>query len=184
MLSHPSRLVSSLFVVVVCVTGELSMVGMAAFAQDASENKEIRTVVAGYADAWNRHDVAALANLLTDDADWINIVGMHWRGRAAVLKGHDVYHRTFFRNTPLDFTDIDLRPVTQDAVIAVVTIKVGDFTPPDGQPRIGTQDRLSLVIAKGPGGWRIVHGHNTVIEPGAQQFDPVNNSWDPAGKAE
>ena len=57
---------------------------------------------------------------------------MHWRGKAAVLKGHDVYHRTFFRNTALDFTDVDLRPITQDAVVAVVTIKVGDFTPPDG----------------------------------------------------
>jgi hypothetical protein len=29
-----------------------------------------------------------------------------------------------------------------------------------------------------------VHGHNTVIEPGAQRFDPVNSNWDSAGKAE
>jgi uncharacterized protein (TIGR02246 family) len=164
--------------------GELAMAGTAAFAQDASEQTEIRAVVARYAEAWNRHDIAALADILTDDTDWINIVGMHWRGKAAVLKGHDVYHRTFFRDTALDFTDVDLRPITQDAVVAVVTIKVGDFTPPDGQPRIGTQDRLSLIIAKRSGGWRIVHGHNTVIEPGAQRFDPVNSNWDSAGKAE
>jgi len=109
---------------------------------------------------------------------------MHWRGKAAVLKGHDVYHRTFLRNTALDFTDVDLRPITQDAVVAVITIKVGDFTPPDGQSRIGTQDRLSLVIAKRSGGWRIVHGHNTVIEPDTQRFDPVNSNWGPAGKSE
>jgi uncharacterized protein (TIGR02246 family) len=164
--------------------GELSMAGTATLAQDVSEEKVIRALVAGYAEAWNGHDMAALACTLADDADWINIVGMHWRGKAAVVKAHDVYHRTFFRNTALDFTDIDLRPIAPDAVVAVVTIKVGDFTPPDGRPRIGTQDRLSLVIAKRSGGWRIVHGHNTVIEPGAQRFDPVNSDWDSTANAE
>jgi uncharacterized protein (TIGR02246 family) len=82
------------------------MAGTAAFAQDASEQTEIRAVVARYAEAWNRHDIAALADILTDDTDLINIVGMHWRGRAAVLKGHDVYQRAFFRDTALDFTDV------------------------------------------------------------------------------
>jgi uncharacterized protein (TIGR02246 family) len=183
MLSRPGRLASSLFVIAIFLMGEFLMASTAAFAQNASEQKEIRAVVAGYAEAWNRHDIAALADILTDDTDWINIVGMHWRGKAAVLKGHDAYQGTFFRNTALDFTDVDVRPITQDAVVAVVTIKVGDFTPPDGQPRIGTQDRLSLVLAKRSDGWRIVHGHNTVIEPGAQRFDPVNSNWDP-GKAE
>jgi uncharacterized protein (TIGR02246 family) len=166
------------------MVGELSMAGTATLAQDASEEKEIRAFVAGYAEAWNRHDMAALADSLADDADWINIVGMHWRGKAAVVKAHDAYHRTFFRNTALDFTDIDLRAIAPDAVVAVVTIRVGNFTPPDGKPRIGTQDRLSLVITKRSGGWRIVHGHNTVIEPGAQRFDPVNSNWDPTASAE
>jgi uncharacterized protein (TIGR02246 family) len=165
------------------MTEELSMARTATLAQDVSEEKEIRALVAGYAQGWNRHDMAALADTLAGDTDWINIVGMHWRGKAAVLKAHDVYHRTFFRNTALDFTDIDLRPIAPDAVVAVITIKVGEFTPPDGRPRIGTQDRLSLVIAKRSGGWRIVHGHNTVIDPGAQQFDPVSSNWDPAVEA-
>jgi hypothetical protein len=26
-------------------------------------------------------------------------------------------------------------------------------------------------------GWRITHGHNTVVDPKAQPFDPVNSGW-------
>jgi uncharacterized protein (TIGR02246 family) len=163
--------------IAVCAMGELLMADTMTSAQEALEQKQLRTVVTGWEDAWNRHDMTALANLLADDADWINIVGMYWRDKVAVVKAHEVYHRTFFRTTGNEFTEIDLRPVTSDVVLAVVTIKLGDFTPPDGRPRIGTQDRLSLVLAKRAGVWRIVHGHNTVIEPGAQKFDPVNSGW-------
>jgi uncharacterized protein (TIGR02246 family) len=173
---EPHEMVFRCFIAL-CVMGGISMYGRLASAQDASDQKEIRASVAKYADAWNRHDMSALAGVFADDADWVNIVGMHWRDKAALVKAHEVYHRTFFRDTALDFADVELRPVTPDVVIAVVTIKVGDFTPPDGKPRIGTQDRLSLVLAKRVGAWRIVHGHNTAIEPGAQRFDPANSGW-------
>ncbi len=62
-----------------------------------------------------------------------------------------------------------------EVAVAVVTIKVGDFTPQDGKLRTGTQDCLSLVLVRREAGWRIVHGHNTVIDPGAQRLDPVNS---------
>jgi SnoaL-like domain len=61
----------------------------------ASDEDAIRTAVEEYGAAWNRHDMAALAELFTDDADWVNIVGMHWPGKAAVGTGHEAFHRTF-----------------------------------------------------------------------------------------
>jgi hypothetical protein len=35
----------------------------------------------------------------------------------------------------------------------------------------------SLILVKREGGWRITHGHNTVVDPNAQPFDPVNDGW-------
>ena len=29
--------------------------------------------------------------LATDDVHWVNVVGMHWRGKAEVQKAHQVY---------------------------------------------------------------------------------------------
>jgi uncharacterized protein (TIGR02246 family) len=47
----------------------------------------------------------ALAELFVDDAHWINIVGMHWPGKPAVVAGHAAYHRTFFRTTAIEMAD-------------------------------------------------------------------------------
>jgi uncharacterized protein (TIGR02246 family) len=65
----------------------------------ASDQEEIRALVMRGQETWNRHDMKAWAERLTDEADWINIVGMHWRGKAAVLKAHEVFHRTIFHKT-------------------------------------------------------------------------------------
>ena len=62
----------------------------------ASDQEEILAVVMRGQEAWNRHDMKAWTERLTDEADWVNIVGMHWRGKAAVLKAHEVIHRKYF----------------------------------------------------------------------------------------
>jgi uncharacterized protein (TIGR02246 family) len=64
-------------------------------------------VVTGFFEAWNHHDMKAFAELITDDADWIDIVGMHWREKAAVVKVHEVFHRTIFLNTEMTPTDLE-----------------------------------------------------------------------------
>jgi uncharacterized protein (TIGR02246 family) len=143
----------------------------------ASDQEEIRAVVMRGQETWNRHDIKAWAERLTDEADWINIVGMHWRGKEAVLKAHEVIHRQIFHSTEMTITDVAIRAATSDVAVAVVTLKMGDFTTPDGQLRAETRDKLSLVLVKCEDGWRITHVHNTVVDPKAQPFDPVNSGW-------
>ncbi|HEY0790264.1 MAG TPA: SgcJ/EcaC family oxidoreductase [Chthoniobacterales bacterium] len=148
-----------------------------AYAINAPDQEEIRVVVMGFFAAWNRHDMKAFAELFADDADWINTVGMHWRGKAAVVKAHEVFHRTIFQHTEMTPAATEIRAVTSDVAVAVVTVKAGDFTTPEGERKTGTQDRLSLILVKREGGWRLTHGHNTVIDPKAQPFDPVDSGW-------
>lgn len=153
------------------------MAGAEACEINASDQEKIRAVVMGFFEAWNHHDMKAFAELFTDDAGWINIVGMHWRGKKAVIKAYEVFHRTIFQNTDMTPTDVEMRSVTSDVAVAVVTLKAGDFTAPGGEVKIGTQDRLSIVLVKREGQWNIAHGHNTVIDLSAQRFDPVNSGW-------
>jgi uncharacterized protein (TIGR02246 family) len=48
----------------------------------------IRAVIDRQIDAWNRHDMEAFVADTTPDVDWINIVGVHWRGPRYVSSGH------------------------------------------------------------------------------------------------
>jgi uncharacterized protein (TIGR02246 family) len=51
------------------------------------EESAIRAVVSEFASTWNRHDMAGMHALDTEDVEWINVTGNHWRGKAAVCKG-------------------------------------------------------------------------------------------------
>ena len=38
--------------------------------------------------AWNTHDMARMAKLLTADADFVNVLGKHWKGVAEIEHAH------------------------------------------------------------------------------------------------
>jgi uncharacterized protein (TIGR02246 family) len=139
-----------------------------------ADDAAARAVAAAYEDAWNRHDMQALGALFADDAEWVNIVGMWWRGRAAVAGAHAAFHETMFRDTAMHTEETAVRALAPDVVAVVLTVAMGDFTTPGGHEMRGTRDRLSLVLVRRGGRWLIGHGHNTVIDPVAARFDPGN----------
>jgi uncharacterized protein (TIGR02246 family) len=143
-------------------------------AATAEDVAAARALVAAYEDAWNRHDMRALGALFADDAEWVNIVGMWWRDRAALTEAHAAYHATMFKDTPTRLDVGSVRALAPDVLVAVCTVTMGDFTTPDGRVMKDSRDRLSLVLVRRAAGWRIGHGHNTVIDPVAAPFDPVN----------
>jgi ketosteroid isomerase-like protein len=81
---------------------------------NATEETAIRQVVKDSETAWNKHDMNAFADLFTDDAEWVNVVGMVWRGKAEIKKAHQVMHETYFKNRSvwLDDMTVPLRSAT------------------------------------------------------------------------
>ena len=69
-----------------------------------------RALVAQLEAAWNQHDMAAYGALFHDDAEWINVVGMHWRGKDEVMKAHTSFHETIFKNCQLHGEVAPCRP--------------------------------------------------------------------------
>jgi hypothetical protein len=49
---------------------------------------KIEAVLSALQQSWNRHDVAAFAAQFTENADFVNVVGMHVRGRPAIEAQH------------------------------------------------------------------------------------------------
>ncbi len=166
------------FLVELIVVGLLSLSYMNAQTLDRTDETAIRAVVTAVPEALNHKDMKAYADLFADDADWINVVGMHWIGKPAVVKAHEVYLKTIFRDGGMSARDVTIRAVTADVAIAVVIedFKGGGILPDGGKNPPGS-GRLTYVLVKRGGKWKITHGHNTSIDPNAQPFDPINSNW-------
>ena len=46
-----------------------------------ADRAAVQAVLDRVAQAWNMHDMDAYVADMTPDVDWVNVVGMHWRGR-------------------------------------------------------------------------------------------------------
>jgi uncharacterized protein (TIGR02246 family) len=146
-----------------------------ASALSPKDEEEVRKTVMDYEKAWNTHDMKLLATLFREDAEFVNVVGMHWRGRDAIVKAHAIFHEIMFKDCRFKTDSIETRPLGGDHAIAMWTATQDSYTTPSGQVVPKGQFKLSLILAKGPEGWRIAHGHNVRIDAEAVKNDPVNS---------
>ena len=51
-----------------------------------TDRDAVEKTLDGFTHVWNRHDMDAMAELVTGDCDWVNVVGMHWKGKATDIK--------------------------------------------------------------------------------------------------
>jgi uncharacterized protein (TIGR02246 family) len=137
------------------------------------DDKAVRKIVAGYEEAWNTHDMKALAGLFREDAEWVNKVGMHWRGRDEIMVAHIAFHQTIFKNHSYLTDAVETRSIAAGVAIAVVTLTFDGFTAPDGREWPKAQNRLTYVLLRGKDGWKIAHGQNAEIDPIAAPTNPV-----------
>jgi uncharacterized protein (TIGR02246 family) len=140
------------------------------------DDEEVRKIVAGYEKAWNTHDMKAFAKLFCEDAQWVNKVGMHWRGRDEIMVAHTAFHETIFKNHSYQTDAVETRSIAPKVALAVVTETFDGFMAPDGRAWPKARNRLTYVLVKGPEGWRIAHGQNAEIDEVAAKHDPVQNS--------
>ena len=51
---------------------------------------QVRHIVDELVASWNTADAERMYRLATDDVEWVNIMGMYWRGKAQVEAAHHV----------------------------------------------------------------------------------------------
>jgi uncharacterized protein (TIGR02246 family) len=130
----------------------------------AAAISEIEKVLAALPESWNRHDMVAYASYFTDDADFINILGMHWRGRAAIEAQHINIHKTIFRNSQLQALNHTIRFLAPGVAVAHVNWEMtGHEIGPskEWQPAAVRKGVLTAVLVPDGETWRITALHNT-----------------------
>lgn len=91
---------------------------------------EVTQVVHAFAECWNQHDMNAFAELFAPDAEFVNVVGLWWKGRDEIKKAHEFTHATMFKNSRLTITDVSIRfPVASIAIARSRWVLEGHVSP-------------------------------------------------------
>ena len=136
-------------------------------AKTTDDEQAVRKVLASFDEAFNRHDADAVAALYTDDAEFVNVAGMWWRGRAEIRRGTAFVLTNIFQNTTIQTDSVSVRFPARNTAIAIITQHtVGSFVLPDGSRISSTNNRLTYFLVKAAGHWRIAGGQNTEIRAG------------------
>ena len=126
----------------------------------------IDAVVSAVVDAWNRHDMKAYSALFTEDADFVNVVGMHFRGRPQIEAVHADLHRTIFKNSNLRAVSTTVRPVNDQVTLAHIAWEMSgaEGLPGWNVPEL-RKGMMSLVLVRTGDRWLITAAQNTDAVP-------------------
>ena len=154
-----SNVTSSLAVALLLACG---FPAMAAQDHDTHAIREVLQV--RQADAWNRHDAQAYANLFTKDGDVVNVIGWWWKGRDEIQRKLATAFAFVFKDSQLTVTDVDVRFIRPDLAIAHTRWTMTGAKVPPGvpEPRAGIEIEM---LQKQHGKWLIASFQNTISIP-------------------
>jgi uncharacterized protein (TIGR02246 family) len=132
-----------------------------------ADDKAIREILKDQETAWNKHDMNAFTKAFRDDAEGINVAGMYWQGKPALLKHLTGFHATFLKNCQEYLEEVQVHSIGEGYAVAVNIWKVDGFTGPGGVAFPACRHRSTVALAKGADGWKVVHFHNTTIDEAA-----------------
>ena len=156
----------------------------AAFAQNATDEKEIRSVIQKAEDAYNAHDYsyAGQYDIFTPDAVLINPVGMYWKNREEIIKGTQAIGAIRLKYESAKYNIKDLRFLS--ATVALVAMhNIGkveqDYNFPDGTKGGSkgdtTEGMYLFILVKQGATWKIASMQVTHIDPNAANMNPVKD---------
>ncbi len=123
----------------------------------------INQIEKNWQEAWNRHDMKALATLVAEDVDFITVSGTWLKGRKAFEEHHARLHVMQFKESVWATSDVQVKFLKPDVAIVHVSWGMRGDKDPDGTPRQPRRGIFTRVIAKEGGKWLIKASQNTNI---------------------
>ena len=122
-----------------------------------------------WVDAWNKRDAVALANLFTEDAEFVNVVGLWWHNRTDIWKAHDYGLKVIFNNSKLELRKTSIKRVGNNSAIVHARMKLSGQTQ-HGKVKepLDRTNIFSFVLEQEEQGWVCVSAHNTDVVPGKE----------------
>jgi uncharacterized protein (TIGR02246 family) len=134
---------------------------------------------AAFASAWMARDAAALAALFTEDADFVNVVGIWWKNRKAIETAHDYALQSFFSQSRLTPGRVKVRRLGDSVAVVHARMTLSGQLDRNGAPSGQRTTILSFVLTQTGDGWLCVSAQNTDVVPGAETFEATTNGLAP-----
>jgi uncharacterized protein (TIGR02246 family) len=139
------------------------------FSYSQTDEESVKGQVTRLVSDWNSHKFENMDSYTTEDVEWVNIIGIWWKGRTEVKEGHQRNFNAIFKGVEFKQKSLKIRFLTSDVAIANLICHVGEFFPPDGvdhgnNKMPAADDLLTLVYIKKNGKWLLSAGQNTVIQ--------------------
>lgn len=122
-----------------------------------------------FKEAWMKGDADMLASLFTEDAEFINVVGLWWHNRDDIRQAHAYGFDKIFGDSDLAIRDIKVKELSEEIAVVHARMRL------KGQTKKGNvevpsirQNIFSFVVKKIGDHWKCVSAHNTDIVPGAE----------------
>jgi len=121
----------------------------------------VRNVLAEYAVAWNRHNAAAFARLFTEDCDYVNIAGVHWKGVQEIVQRQAELFQNRLKTAVRRLTGAEVRFSTPDVALVHATWDVTGSSHPTGEAVPVLKEITTMTMVKTDGKWLITAFQNT-----------------------
>jgi uncharacterized protein (TIGR02246 family) len=133
---------------------------LTAVLRSGTDTHSIESVIGGLARAWNNGDALAFAGFFQEDADLVNIHGMHLHGRQAIAGLYDMLFRSIFASSNTALVINTKRYVTK--TVALVHARV-EFHGSQGK-MAGTHNAVSTcLMVRDCSQWQIASLTNTLV---------------------
>jgi len=131
----------------------------------AAEAERPEALADGFVRAWNSHDMKAFGALFAEDADFVNVAGTWWKGRAEIQAMHERSHASRFKTSVLSKTGTRVRMARPDLAVLHVSWELTGAVDPEGKALPARRGVMQMVAARQEEGWRIIAAQNTNEAP-------------------
>ena len=125
------------------------------------DESAVRNVLAEYEVSWNGHDTAAFGRLFTEDCDYVNIDGAHWKGVQEIVQQHRELFQKRLKTAVRKLTGVEVRFSTPDVALVDATWDVTGSSRPTGKAVPVLKEITTMAMAKTNGKWLITSFQNT-----------------------
>jgi uncharacterized protein (TIGR02246 family) len=125
------------------------------------DESAVRNVLAEYEVSWNGHDTADFGRLFTEDCDYVNIDGVHWKGVQEIVQRHTELFQKRLKTAVRKLTGVEVRFSTPDVALVHATWDVTGSSHLTGKAVPVLKEITTMVMAKTNGKWLITSFQNT-----------------------
>jgi uncharacterized protein (TIGR02246 family) len=125
------------------------------------DESAVRNVLAEYTVSWNRHDTAAVGRLLTENCDYVNIAGVHWKGVQEIVQRHAELFQNRLKTAVRTLTGAEVRFSTPDVGLVHATWNVTGWSRPTGEAVPVLKEITTMMMVKTDGKWLITAFQDT-----------------------